>query len=351
MTAAVMNQTARLTLEKRPVPAAGAGDVLVKVAYVGVCGSDMALFENGYIGDSVVTAPMVLGHEASGVVVALGGGVTSLAVGDRVALEPGVPCGACDFCREGLYNLCPEVFFWASLPATEGALQEYVRHPAAWCHRLPDSVSLLEGALIEPLSVGFHAVRQAGPGVGDRALVLGAGCVGLLTTLTLRAAGVRDVMVADLMPNRLELAEGLGGHPLDADGLDRLDKEVAAAPSAAPRYVFETAGNAVTMDRAISLCRPGGTVSFVGYTKSGRADLNVNLLIDKELTVRTVFRYRGCYPPAIAAVASGAIPADRVVSNVFPFDQAQAAIEHAIRAKANVTKCVIAVDPEWEIQA
>jgi L-iditol 2-dehydrogenase len=181
--------------------------------------------------------------------------------------------------------------------------------------------------------------------------VLGAGSVGLLTTLTLRAAGVRDVMVADLMANRLELAEGLGGRPLDADGLDRLNKEVATAPSAAPRCVFETAGNAVTMDRAIGLCRRGGTVILVGYTKSGRADLNVNLLIDKELTVRTVFRYRGCYPPAIAAVASGAIPVGQVVSSVFPFDQAQAAMDHAIRAKADVTKCVIAVDPERGIRA
>ncbi|MDR1427755.1 MAG: alcohol dehydrogenase catalytic domain-containing protein, partial [Bifidobacteriaceae bacterium] len=163
MIAAVMNRTAEFTFEERPVPAIGTADVLVKVAYVGVCGSDMALFENGYIGANVVTGPMVLGHETSGVVVALGGDVTSLAVGDRVALEPGVPCGACDFCRDGLYNLCPDVFFWASLPVTEGALQEYVRHPAAWCHKLPDSVSLLEGALIEPLSVGLLAVRQARP--------------------------------------------------------------------------------------------------------------------------------------------------------------------------------------------
>lgn len=346
MKCAVMTGKMSFTMERREIPEISRSEVLVKVAYVGVCGSDMALFENGYIGTSVVDGPMVLGHEASGTVVRVGSEVVGLAPGDRVALEPGVPCGKCEFCREGLYNLCPRVYFWASLPNKEGALQEYVRHPAEFCYRIPESMSLLEGALIEPLSVGFHAVHSARPGVGDRAIVLGAGCVGLLTMLTLKAAGVGEVCAVDVMENRLELARRLGATPVHGDDVPGLVEEFLRHPEDAPRYVFETAGNSVTMDQAISLCRRGGRVTFVGYTKNGRADLNVNLLIDKELTIGSVFRYRNCYPAAIAAVASGAIPVREVVSAVYPFDRAQEAMDQAIHNKAGVTKCVIEVGGE-----
>lgn len=344
MRAAVMTEKGRVQLEERPLPEIGPDDVLVRVAYVGVCGSDMALFENGRIGESVVPGPMVLGHEASGVVVAAGSAVTGLKLGDRVALEPGVPCLVCEFCKGGRYNLCREVYFWASLPVTEGAFQEYVRHPASFCHPLPDHVGLLEGALIEPLSVAFHAVLRSGCGLGDRAVVLGAGCIGLLTLLALRAAGVHDVVVVDLVENRLELARRLGAQTINAATSADLLGELSERFGHGPDVVFETAGNRVTMDQSISIVKPGGTVTFVGYTKDGRADLNVNLLIDKEITLATVFRYRGVYPKAISAVATGAIVLDEIVSAVYGFEDIQQGLEHAVHDKANVAKCVIRVD-------
>ncbi|GAB3617729.1 NAD(P)-dependent alcohol dehydrogenase [Okibacterium endophyticum] len=346
MRAAVMTDVGQLVLEERPLPGIGDDEVLVRVSYVGVCGSDMALFENGYIGESVVQEPMVLGHEASGIVVQVGGMVTNLRPGMRVALEPGVPCLNCEFCKEGHYNLCPEVHFWASLPVTEGAFQEYVRHRASFCHPLPDSVGLLEGALIEPLSVAFHAVRRSGIELGDRAVVLGAGCIGLLTLLTLRAAGVRDVVVVDLVDNRLDLASRLGAEVVNAGTTSDLFATLSDRFGHGPDVVFETAGNRMTMDQSIRIVKPGGTVTFVGYTKDGRADLNVNLLIDKEVTVKTVFRYRNVYPKAIAAVAAGVIPLGDVVSAIYPFEDIQQGMEHAVHNKAAVTKCVICVTPE-----
>lgn len=346
MRAAVMSETGRIQVKERPVPEIGPDDVLVRIGYVGVCGSDMALFENGYIGESVVPGPMVLGHEASGVVVAVGADVTGLEPGTRVALEPGVPCLNCPVCKEGRYNLCPDVYFWASLPVTEGAFQEYVRHPASFCHPLPEGVGLLEGALIEPLSVAFHAIARSGIGLGDRAVVLGAGCIGLLTLLALRAAGVRDVVVVDLVENRLALARKLGAETINAGETPDLFAALSARFGAGPDVVFETAGNRVTMDQAIRIAKPGGTLTFVGYTKDGRADLNVNLLIDKELTLTSVFRYRNIYPQAIAAVASGAVPLDDIVSAIYDLDDVQRGMEHAVHNKADVTKCVIRVDGE-----
>lgn len=346
MRVAVMNAPGQVTIQERPLPLFGSTDVLVKVAYVGICGSDMALFANGYIGTSIVKEPMVLGHEASGVVVGIGSAVNHLKVGDRVALEPGIPCGSCQFCVEGRYNLCPRVFFWASLPNTEGALQDFVRHPAAFCHQIPDSMTLVEAALVEPLAVAFHAVRQAQVRVGDRALVLGAGAVGLLTMLTLKAAGVAEVTLVDLMENRRANAVRLGARALDPETLDEVQQTFSSNPESAPHIVFETAGSQETMDRAIALARRGGTVVFVGYTKDGRADLNVNLLIDKELTLKSVFRYRNCYPAAIAAAANGLIPLKEVASNIYPFEQVQQAMALAIGSKNVVTKAVIAVNPE-----
>lgn len=346
MKVAVLTAVGTLALERRPVPDISENEVLVAVAYVGICGSDMALFANGYIGESVVPGPMVLGHEASGTVVAVGVNVTDLAPGDRVAMEPGVPCMACEFCRSGKYNLCPSVHFWASLPVTEGAFQEYVAHPAEFCHKLPDNVSLIEGALIEPLSVGFHAVLQSGIQVGSTAVVLGAGAIGLVTMLTLQAAGIRDVVVVDVQPNRLESVRRLGGHALLSEDPAGLFADLSRAFPAGPDCVFETAGNAVTMDQGIRMVKRGGTVTLVGYTKDGRADLNVNLLIDKEITVRTVFRYRNIYPKAIRAVASGVIPLGRVASDIYPFDDIQRAMDFAVNHKAEVTKCVVEIAHE-----
>lgn len=345
MRAAVLTRPGVLELQERPIPEIGPDEALVRVSYVGICGSDMALFQNGYIGESIVTEPMVLGHEASGVVVAVGSAVTDLSAGTRVALEPGVPCGECEFCRGGRYNLCPDVYFWASLPVVEGTFQEYVRHRASFCHPLPDSVGLLDGALIEPLSVAFHAVDRSGVGLGASAVILGAGCIGLLTLLTLRAAGVRDVVVVDVVDNRLELAGRLGAEVVNAETTPDLFAALTARFGNGPDAVFETAGNRVTMDQSIRIAKRGGSVTFVGYTKDGRADLNVNLLIDKELTLTTVFRYRNTYPKAIAAVAAGTIQLQDVVSAVYGLDDVQQGMDHAVHQKAEVTKCVIRIDP------
>ncbi|MDP2952871.1 MAG: NAD(P)-dependent alcohol dehydrogenase, partial [Chloroflexota bacterium] len=209
MLAAVLHGKLDLRLEHRPIPLPGPGQVLVRIVAVGICGSDVHFWKDGRIGTRVVERPMILGHECAGEVVALGEGVAAFQVGDRVALEPGIPCGFCPWCRTGRYNLCPQVRFLAA-PPTDGALAEYVAHPAALTYKLPAHLSYEEGALLEPLSVGLHAVERAGVRVGDRVLIAGAGPIGLVNLFAAKAHGASQVYLTDIRPHRLELACRLG---------------------------------------------------------------------------------------------------------------------------------------------
>lgn len=209
MKTAVMLGIGKMGYEERPIPVPKDDEVLVKLEYVGICGSDMHYYENGRIGNYIVKPPFVLGHEPGGTVVEVGKNVTHLKVGDRVALEPGKTCGHCEYCRSGKYNLCPDVVFFAT-PPVDGVFQEYVAHEADLCFKLPDNVDTMEGALIEPLAVGMHAAKQGGATLGMSAVVSGAGCIGLCTMMSLKAFGVTEVYVTDVMQKRLDKAMELG---------------------------------------------------------------------------------------------------------------------------------------------
>ncbi|MDD4797465.1 MAG: alcohol dehydrogenase catalytic domain-containing protein, partial [Eubacteriales bacterium] len=159
-------------------PKAGPGQLLVQIKHTGICGSDLHYYQHGKIGRYVVEYPFLLGHESAGIVAEVGDGVAGFAVGDRVTMEPGYTCGKCEFCKTGRYNLCPDVIFFAT-PPVQGTLCQYVAHPADMCFKLPDNISTLEGALVEPLAVGFHAAGQGDARPGKTAAVLGSGCIGL----------------------------------------------------------------------------------------------------------------------------------------------------------------------------
>jgi L-iditol 2-dehydrogenase len=346
MKVAMMNKIGKFDFEDKPIPTVKDNDALVKLDYVGICGSDMHLFEDGYIGMNHVTQPMVLGHEPGGVVVEVGKNVTNLKVGDRVAIEPGIPCWHCDFCKSGKYNLCPNVYFYASLPVVEGAFSEYLAHPANLCFKLPDNVGTLEGALMEPLAVGFHAALQSGAQVGSTAVILGAGCIGLVTMMALKSMGVSELIVVDLMQNRLSSALSLGAtQVINAKECDTV-QEVLKRTNGGADYVFETAGSEATIFQTAKVVKRGGTIVLVGYTKDGIAKMNVNWLIDNEITIKTVFRYRNIYPKAINAVSKGIIPVKKIVSNIYDFKDIQLGMEYAIHHKDEVSKCVIRINPD-----
>ena len=343
MQVAVMTGIGKMDYIQRPIPTPRADEVLVRLEYVGICGSDMHYYETGRIGDYIVQPPFVLGHEPGGVVVEVGEKVRHLAVGDRVALEPGKTCGHCHFCRTGRYNLCPEVVFFAT-PPVDGVFQEYVAHPADLCFKLPDNVSTLEGALIEPLAVGFHAANQGGAHAGQTAVVMGAGCIGLMSMMALKAMGVSRVYMVDIMENRLAKALELGADGVINSGeVDGVQALYAQAEGRGCDLVIETSGAEPAARQAIHMAQKGGTIVLVGYSKTGEMCLPMSLALDKELTFKTVFRYRHIYPMAIDAVAAGRVNLKGVVTHIFPFRDMQTAMDRSITDKQNIVKAVVQI--------
>ena len=346
MKTAVMKAIGKIELEEREIPQPKEGEVLIKIGYVGICGSDVHYFETGAIGDFVVKPPFVLGHEAAGTVVALGEGVDSLKIGDRVAMEPGKTCGHCEFCRTGRYNLCPDVQFFAT-PPYDGVFQEYVTYDASMCFKLPDNVSLMEGALIEPLAVGFHAANQGGAHIGQKAVVFGSGCIGLMCLLALKAEGVTEVYVVDVIDKRLEKAMELGAAGvINSSKEDAEERIMELAGGYGVDLAIDTAGADVTINQGIRMVKPGGTIVCVGYSRSGKVTLDMSVALNKEITFRTVFRYRHIYPMAIAAVSSGLINLRNVVTDTFTLDEIQEAMVKSVNDKVNIVKAVIEVAGE-----
>ncbi len=343
MKVAVMNGIGEMGFIERDIPEAGVGEVLVKLEYVGICGSDLHYYETGRIGDYIVKPPFVLGHEPGGTVVEVGKGVTHLKAGDRVALEPGKTCGKCRFCKTGRYNLCPDVVFFAT-PPVDGVFQEYVSHEAALCFKLPDNVSTLEGALIEPLAVGFHAANQGGAHAGQTAVVMGSGCIGLVSMMALKASGVSNVFVVDIMQKRLDKAMELGATGVvNARESDPVQAIRALTDGMGCDLVVETAGTEITTQQSIHLTQKGATIVLVGYSATGRMNLPMSLALDKELTFKTVFRYRHIYPMAIEAVANGKVDLKGIITNVFDLDDIQNAMDVSIRNKADIVKSVVRI--------
>ena len=343
MKVAVMLGIGKMGFEERDIPLPKDDEVLVKLEYVGICGSDLHYYESGAIGDYVVKPPFVLGHEPGGTVVEVGKNVTHLKVGDRVALEPGKTCGHCEFCKTGRYNLCPDVVFFAT-PPVDGVFQEYVAHEAGLCFKLPDNVSTMEGALIEPLAVGFHAARQGGAQAGQVAVVTGAGCIGLVSMMALKAMGVSKVYSVDVMDKRLDKALELG-----ADGVingsreDAVKKVMELTGGMGCDLVIETAGTEITTRQAVQMTKKGATIVLVGYSKTGEIKMPISLALDKELTFKTVFRYRHIYPMAIDAVASGRVYLKAIVTNEFALDDIQEAMDESVNNKADIVKAVVKI--------
>lgn len=343
MRVAIMTGVGKMDFTTRPVPTPKDDEVLVKLEYVGVCGSDLHYYETGAIGDFIVEPPFVLGHEAGGTVVEVGSKVTHLKVGDRVALEPGKTCGKCRYCREGKYNLCADVVFFAT-PPVDGVFQDYVAHEADLCFKLPDNVSTEEGALIEPLSVGMYAAIQGDAHLGQKAVVMGAGCIGLVSMMSLKARGVSEVYVVDVLDKRLEKAMELGATGV-INGMKEnvVEKIKELTGGMGTDLVIETAGTEITTRQAIQMASKGSTIVMVGYSKSGEMTLPTSMILDKELTLKSIFRYRHIYPVAIEAVASGKVNLKGIVTDRFPLSDIQHAMDASVNNKAEIVKAVIEI--------
>lgn len=342
MRVALMVGPGKMEMGERPVPVPGDDQALVKVEYVGICGSDIHILAKDWGGR--VTKPHVLGHECAGTVVRVGRNVTSLVPGDRVALEAGKPCRRCDYCVRGLYNLCVNMIFFGApmIPPVDGTFLEYVAHDADLCFKLPDGVSTMEGALIEPFAVGLHAAAQGGAGPDTKALVLGSGCIGLMSLLALRSRGVTEIIVADIMDKRLDMARDLGADAVINSASDDLRERVAALTGGGMvDLVVDTAAVNSAVTDAVYCLRKGGTMVFVGYSADDRMTLPFRESINRELTFKTVFRYRHVYPLAIDLLAAGRADVKRMVTNVYDFADIARAMDESTRNKAEIVKAVV----------
>lgn len=340
---AFMHGLDHMVIKEIPVPEISDDQVLVKLEYVGICGSDIHYFHSGRCGDFVVDpeTDFMLGHECAGTIVEVGKNVSSLKAGDRVALEPGITCGHCEFCKSGHYNLCPDVQFLAT-PPVQGCYEEYIAFPADMCFKLPDNISTKEGALIEPLSVGMYAADQGGIKPGDHVVILGMGCIGLVTMLACKAYGATDITCVDVVPKRLEYAMEMGAtRVINAAECDTLEEINRLTGGQGVEKVFETAGSLVTIAQTPFLVKRGGTIVLVGMSAESELTFNIGQIMAKEVTIRSIFRYRNMYPKAIASVADGKIDVSKIVTHEFPFQDIQKAFDAAIYDKNNVVKAVI----------
>ncbi|WP_433654307.1 NAD(P)-dependent alcohol dehydrogenase [Nocardia sp. CA-128927] len=322
MRAAVLEMVGKVAIVERAMPDPGPAEVLIKVSAVGVCGSDVHYYEHGRIGGHVVEQPLVLGHEASGVVIGLGSNARRHVVGQRVSLEPGVPDFTCVQCRAGRYNLCPDMRFFGT-PPIDGAFCEYVVLHEEFAHPVPDSLTDEAAALLEPLSVGVWACRKARVSAGDRVLVNGAGPIGLVAAQTALAFGAAEVVITDVNPRRLALATELGCTRAVDVGITEL-----GAIGFEPSVLLECSGHPAAIGAAVRVVARAGRVVLVGM---GGDDVPLPLpyIQEHELELTGTFRYANTWPTAIELAASGGVDLDRLVTGRFGLDQVTAALTSA----------------------
>ncbi|PLB49558.1 putative D-xylulose reductase A [Aspergillus steynii IBT 23096] len=328
----------QVKFEDRPIPELKSPhDVLVNVKFTGICGSDVHYWEHGSIGQFVVKEPMVLGHESSGVISKVGSAVTTLKVGDHVAMEPGTPCRRCEPCKAGKYNLCENMAF-AATPPYDGTLARYYVLPEDFCYKLPGNITLQEGAVMEPLGVAVHIVKQANVSPGQSVVVFGAGPVGLLCCTVAKAFGASKIIAVDIQKPRLEFARKYAAtatfEPAKAPALENAsqiikDNELGSGAD----VVIDASGAEPSIHTGIHLVRPGGTYVQGGM---GRSEITFPIMAacTKELNVKGSFRYgSGDYKLAVDLVASGKVNVKELITGVVQFEDAEQAFKEVKAGK------------------
>lgn len=320
-------------------------DVLIKMARVGICGSDVHYFTEGGIGSQRVEYPWTVGHEGAGVVSEVGEAVTRVKPGDRVAIDPAQPCGECDQCQSGRPHTCRHLDFLGCPGQVEGCLSEYLVMPEGSCYPIPDSMTLEEAATVEPLSIGLYAWTLAALPLGAAIGILGAGPIGLSVLLPAKADGVGRVYLTDKIDARLAVARKAG-----ADWTGNPDSEdiVAAVTERQPALldaVFECSGEQDAMDQGVQLLKPGGTLLLIGIPgATNRVSFDINLLRRKELRIQNVRRQNGCVQPAIDLIAEKKIDVGPMITHRLPFAQTPEGFDRVAGYKDGVVKAMIEIE-------
>lgn len=320
-----LHSRGQLELHEETIPAPGEGEVLVRVRAVGVCGSDLHWFEEGGIGDARLEQPLVLGHEFAGEI------ASGVQAGRRVAVDPAIPCGQCEFCRQGNPNFCEKLRF-AGHGREDGALREYLAWPEHLLYPLPDNLNEAEGAMLEPLGVALHATDLGKLRPGMSVGVYGCGPIGLLLVQLAKLCGATQVIATDKMPHRLEMACELGAEVgiLVQHG-DEASEVLAETGKHGVHVAFEAAGDNAAVETAIETARPGGRVVLVGIPADDRTSFSASAARRKGLTIKLCRRMKHTYPRTIDLVSRGVVDVRSLVTSSYPLEQAEQAFATANR--------------------
>ena len=330
MRAVVIHAPKDLRIDQFPDPAPGPGEVRVKIVAGGICGSDLHYYHHGGFGTVRIREPMALGHEIAGVIATAGEGVTHLAPGTRVAVNPSRPCGLCIHCREGMRNQCLDMRFMGSAmrnPHVQGGFREHVTVDAAQAIPIAEQLSLAEAAMAEPLAVCLHAANQAGQLMGKRVLITGCGPIGALMVVVARYSGAAEIVVTDVAEAPLAVARKLGA----SHAVNVVTQVAALDPWRAGKgsfdVLFEASGNQAALRLAFDLLRPGATIVQLGL--GGEMTLPVNSIVTKELQLRGTFRFDAEFELALRLMAEGKLDVKPLITASLPFDEAVEAFELA----------------------
>ena len=346
MRALVCHAPTDLRLEDQAPEDLGAKQLRIRVAFGGICGSDLHYFQHGGFGAVRLKEPMALGHEVSGRIDEIGSGVTGFKLGQRIAISPSRPCGACQYCQKGQQNHCLNMRFYGSampFPHIQGAFRESLIIDASQAHAVADDLPLSQAALAEPLSVGLHAITRAGSVFGKRVLVTGCGPIGALLIAALRRAGAAHIVAADLADLPLACALKMGANEVvnlvkEPEGLDKF-----AADKGTFDVMFEASGSDKALRAGLAVVMPRGVIVSIGL--GGDAQIPLNMLVAKEIELRGTFRFHSEFAVAVAFLNQGLIDGKPVISDIIAFDQSVEAFKLACD-KSKSMKVQIAFDKE-----
>lgn len=332
----------KIEIKDCEIPCIADNDVLIKVKSIGICGSDVSYYTKGSTGVGQITYPHVLGHECSGEIVEIGKNVSKLKKGDRVAVEPGVPCGKCEYCLNGKYNLCESLSFMSTAVVRkygEGAMSDFIVRPADFVYTIPDNVSFDQAAMLEPISVALHAISRSHIKPGQSAAILGCGPIAGCILCVLKAYGIGYIAMTDLIDSRRLKMKKLGASEVfnvSNFGLNDMKKLISKQVD----VVFDTTCNEDAINASFHWMKKGGTFVFVGVPAESKK-IDIKTAFIKELTLQTTFRYANTYPRAIAMTAAGSLDPSLLVSHHFTLKEANKAMKLAAEKNSDVMKIVI----------
>jgi L-iditol 2-dehydrogenase len=324
MQAARIHGAGDMRLHDEPMPEPGEGEALVRVASVGVCGSDVHWLRDGAIGSDRVVEPLILGHECAGVI------ESGPRKGERVAIDPACPCGECEFCLEGNPNLCTDLRFAGHAPH-DGALRQYIAWPETSLVTLPDSMADIEGVMLEPLGVALYSVDCGNVNPGKSVGVFGCGTIGLCVIQVARAAGATPIFAAELphLGHRIEAACRAGATVFEADGGREAEEILEATGGRGVDVAFEAAGDPDAVESAIAAVKPGGNVCLIGIPPDDRTAFTASTARRKDLTIHVVHRMKHTYPRSIQLVQNGQVDVRSMVTHHYPLSDVSRAYDAA----------------------